>query len=181
MTLVEKCQQWREKLKKGKGGDIEWISFDERREVFYRAKNILSPVDCFFLCHRENGKRTAEIIYRRNDDCSTFSTEQVFIKDMQKEMPKVIFIDKNGQGHAFGYDETDKDQSFVMYIRIGRDARLMWAHSAGSRVNCAVEENLDNPTDLDCLIDFMQIGTTAEQTIDKEGENNIGEFDKRIS
>lgn len=167
MTPIEKCQQWREKLKKGKGEDIEWISNNEKGGVFYRAKGILLPVDCFFLCHRENGKRIAEIIYRK-EDCSTFSTEQVFIKDI-KDMQKVIFIDKNEQGHAFGYNETDKGQSFVMYIRIGRDARLMWAHSAGDRVNCAVEENLDNPTDLDCLIDFMRISTAAEQTIDKEG------------
>lgn len=165
MTSIERCQQWREKLKKEKGGDIEWISNNKEREVFYRAKGILTPVDCFFLCHRENGKRTSEIIYRRNDGCSNFSTEQIFIKDMRK----VIFIDKNEQGHAFGCNETDKAQSFVMYIRIAGSVRLMWANSVGDKVNCAVEENLDNPTDLDCLIDFMQIITANEQTIDKEG------------
>lgn len=165
MDYVKKCQQWREKQKNGKGDGIERIFKDEERGILYRDKNSLIPVDSFFFCQKENGMRTAEITYRRTADYSISSKWCIFIKDMRK----VIFIDENEEGHAFGYNETDKAQSFVLYIRIGGSVRLMWANSASNRVNRAVDVCGDeNPSDMDCLIDFMQIGKAAEKIIDKE-------------
>lgn len=165
MDYNKKCLKWRKELEKGRGDGLECIFTDEKGEILYKDKDSLVSVDCFFFCHRENGMRIAEITYRKTANCSIGSKVHIFIKNMCK----VIFINENEKGYAFGYNETDKTQSFVMYIRIGGSVRLMWANSACHKVNCAVDVCVyDNPTDLDCLIEFMHIGNAVEEIIDKE-------------
>lgn len=165
MDYLEKTKQWWEKLNNGKGERIESISAIEKG-LWYRDMAGIMPIDNLFFCLKENGRKTAEIIYRNNSNASIDSKERIFIKDMKK----VIFIDKNGEGHGFGYNETGKAESFVLYIRIGGNVRLMWANSACNRVNCAVEINPDNPTDLDCLVEFLQGSNDIEQFRNEDSE-----------
>lgn len=166
MSYIEKSHQWWDKLINRKGGGIECIGTTEKGRLWYRDINGIIPVDNLFFCQKENGSRTAEIIYRNDSDNSIDSKERIFIKDMEK----IIFIDKNGEEHGFGYNKTDKAKSFVLYIRIGGNARLMWGSSACDKVNCAVEVNPDNPTDLDCLAEFFQRSNDTKQTENKDSE-----------
>ena len=166
MNHMEKCQKWWEKLKNGKGGDIECFIKNESGKFAFVDAFGSQELSCFYFCLKKDGKQTAEIILRENEDCASGSSEKIFIKGKSK----VIYIDKDGEGHGFGYNEADKNQSFVLYIRIGSGVKLMWANSASHRVYCAVESNPDNPSDSDCLIEFMQKSNRKEVAINMDRE-----------
>jgi len=153
MDYCKKALQWKDKILKGKGDDLELLYKDDLGNWMLGGK-FLSYIDCLYFCMLDSGNRVVEISWKEGDEHLKTPVGIIVIKDKKK----LIFVNADDKGHGFGYKDTEKDQGFVLYMRIKTAARLMWADSGSNVVKCAMEvsNRLDKATELDYLLEFIK-------------------------
>lgn len=154
MDYCKKALQWKQKKLKGKGDDLELLCKDEFGNWMLISKFPSQYIDCFYFCMLDNGKRVVEISWKEEDERLKTQVGIIVIKDTKK----LIFVNADDKGYGFGYNETEKNQGFVLYMRIKTAARLMWADSGSDVVKCAMEvsNNSDKAAELDYLLEFIK-------------------------
>jgi len=154
MNYTEKGLKWRDRFLKKRDTEIEYISV-ENGVWTYWDKDARQIPEIIYFCMRKDGMRVAETFWKKNN------TEKQVLRFVIKNRRKLIFVQNQNEettayGFGFGSDENKENCSIVLYIRIGRGARLLWADSTSAGINDMYEVRDENPEKLDCLVEFMK-------------------------
>lgn len=170
MDYYKKALQWKDKILKGKGDDLELLYKDDLGNWMLGGKFPSQVIDCLYFCMLDSGKRVVEISWKEGDEHLKTQVGIIVIKDTKK----LIFVNVDDKGYGFGYKDTEKNQGFVLYMRIKTAARLMWADSGSDVVKCAMEvsNSSDKVTELDYLLEFIKGNNENQEsnTTDARGD-----------
>lgn len=170
MNYRQKGNKWIEKLKEG-SKDLMYLGVEDKRWVCINGLSKKQP-DYIYYCIRQNGERVIENSW--NPSCVEERKEQFVIK----EEKKIIFTRELDTAYGFGFGDGNENRRMVLYIRIGRGAQLMWADSASSSINCMYTISVENPEELDSLIEFFK--TDLDDTGDNETEVTTDGFNRAV-